>query len=131
MAHSYSHLYGIACTGLRFFTVYGPWGRPDMAPMIFADAIINKKILKVFNHGKMSRSFTFIDDVIDILIRLIQKPAIPDENFDSKKPSSATSWCSHRIFNCRLIATRFNGINNIVNICVVSKHVSIIKNFDW
>ena len=99
MAHSYSHLYGIPCIGMRFFTVYGPWGRPDMAPMIFTDAIINKKILKIYNYGNMSRSFTFIDDVIDILIRLIQKPAIPDENFDPKKPSSSTSWCSHRIFN--------------------------------
>ena len=99
MAHSYSHLYGIACTGMRFFTVYGPWGRPDMAPMIFADAIINRKSLKIFNYGNMSRSFTFIDDVIDILMRLIKKPAIPDENFDSKKPNLATSWCSNRIFN--------------------------------
>ena len=99
MAHSYSHLYGISCTGMRFFTVYGPWGRPDMAPMIFADAIINKKTLKIFNYGNMSRSFTFIDDVVEILMRLIQKPAIPDESFDSKKPNSATSWCPHRIFN--------------------------------
>ena len=99
MAHSYSHLYGISCTGMRFFTVYGPWGRPDMAPMIFADAIIKKKTLKIFNYGNMSRSFTFIDDVIEILMRLIKKPAIPDESFDSKKPNSATSWCSNRIFN--------------------------------
>ena len=99
MAHSYSHLYGISCTGIRFFTVYGPWGRPDMAPMIFADAIINKKTLKIFNYGNMSRSFTYIDDVIDILIRLIQKPAIADKYFNSKEPNAATSWCSHRIFN--------------------------------
>ena len=70
-----------------------------MAPMIFADAIINKKTLKIFNYGNMSRSFTFIDDVVEILMRLIQKPAIPDESFDSKKPNSATSWCPHRIFN--------------------------------
>ena len=99
MAHSYSHLYGISCTGIRFFTVFGPWGRPDMAPMIFADAIINRKTLKIFNYGKMTRSFTFIDDAIEILIKLIQKPAIPDKNFDSKKPNSATSWCSNRILN--------------------------------
>ncbi len=99
MAHSYSHLYGISCTGMRFFTVYGPWGRPDMSPMIFADAITNKKTLKIFNYGNMSRSFTFIDDVIEILIQLIQKPAMPDEGFNPKKPNSATSWCSHRIFN--------------------------------
>ena len=70
-----------------------------MAPMIFADAIMKKKTLKIFNYGNMSRSFTFIDDVIEILMRLIKKPAIPDESFDSKKPNSATSWCSNRIFN--------------------------------
>ena len=70
-----------------------------MAPMIFADSIFNKKSLKIFNYGNMARSFTFIDDVIEILMRLIKKPAIPDENFDSKKPNLATSWCSNRIFN--------------------------------
>jgi len=99
MAHSYSHLYKISCTGLRFFTVYGPWGRPDMAPMLFTDAIINKKILKIFNYGNMSRSFTFIDDVTNLLIKLIQKPAVPDQKFDSKKPNSSSSWCPHRILN--------------------------------
>ena len=75
MAHSYSHLYSIPSTGLRFFTVYGPWGRPDMAPMIFADAIINEKPIKVFNNGNLSRSFTFIDDVVEIIMKLINKPA--------------------------------------------------------
>ena len=99
MAHSYSHLYGISCTGLRFFTVYGPWGRPDMAPMIFADAIINKKILRIFNYGKMSRSFTFIDDVIEIIIKLINKPATPNDSFNSKEPLPSSSWSAHRIFN--------------------------------
>ena len=99
MAHSYSHLYGISCTGMRFFTVYGPMGRPDMAPMIFVDAIINRKTLKIFNFGNMSRSFTYIDDVVDILIRLIQKPATKDKLFDSKQPNSSSSWCPNRIFN--------------------------------
>ena len=99
MAHSYSNLYGLSCTGLRFFTVYGPFGRPDMAPMIFADAIMNKKPLKIFNKGKMSRSFTFIDDVIEILIKLIHKPASPDRFFNTNSPNSSKSWCSHRIFN--------------------------------
>ena len=99
MAHSYSNLYGISCTGLRFFTVYGPWGRPDMAPMIFADAIINKKPLKIFNYGKMSRSFTFINDVIEILIKLIKKPATPNKLFNTKEPLPSSSWCPHRIFN--------------------------------
>ena len=99
MAHSYSHLYGIPCTGLRFFTVYGPWGRPDMAPMIFADAIIKEKPIKIFNYGNMSRSFTFIDDVIEVIIRLIYKPAIPDKSFNTYKPKTSTSWSPHMIFN--------------------------------
>ena len=99
MAHSYSHLYGLPCTGLRFFTVYGPWGRPDMAPMIFANAIMNKNPLKIFNYGNMSRSFTFIDDVIEILMKFLDKPAIADKSFNTINPNSATSWVPYRIFN--------------------------------
>ena len=98
-AHTYSHLYNIPSTGMRFFTVYGPWGRPDMAPMIFANSIISKKAIKVFNFGKMSRSFTYIDDVIESITRLINKPAIPDKDFDRNNPNPSTSWCPHRIFN--------------------------------
>lgn len=75
MAHTYSHLYGIQTTGLRFFTVYGPWGRPDMAPMLFADAILNDRAIKVFNHGKMSRDFTYIDDIVDGVIKVIDSPS--------------------------------------------------------
>lgn len=75
MAHTYAHLYGLKATGLRFFTVYGPWGRPDMAPMLFANAILHNKPIKVFNHGEMSRDFTYIDDVIDGLIKVINKPS--------------------------------------------------------
>ncbi|QFR42542.1 NAD-dependent epimerase [Sulfurimonas xiamenensis] len=75
MAHTYSHLYGIQTTGLRFFTVYGPWGRPDMAPMLFADAISNDRAIKVFNHGKMSRDFTYIDDIVDGVIKVIDNPS--------------------------------------------------------
>ncbi len=99
MAHVYSHLYNISATGLRFFTVYGPWGRPDMAPMIFADAILRKKPLKIYNHGEMSRSFTYIDDVIEIVIKLINKPALPNKFFNTNEPNCSDSWCSHRIFN--------------------------------
>ncbi len=77
MAHAYSHLYGIAATGLRFFTVYGEWGRPDMAPMLFADAILHDKPIKVFNHGDMSRDFTYIDDIIDGIVKVIDNPAKP------------------------------------------------------
>lgn len=74
MAHTYSHLYGISTTGLRFFTVYGPWGRPDMAPMLFTDAILNNRAIKVFNHGDMSRDFTYIDDIVDGCIKVIDNP---------------------------------------------------------
>jgi UDP-glucuronate 4-epimerase len=75
MAHTYSHLYGIQATGLRFFTVYGPWGRPDMAPMLFADAIIHDRPIKVFNHGKMSRDFTYVDDIVNGVIKVIDHPS--------------------------------------------------------
>jgi len=75
MAHTYSHLYGIQTTGLRFFTVYGPWGRPDMAPMLFADAISSDRAIKVFNHGKMSRDFTYIDDIVDGIVKVIDNPS--------------------------------------------------------
>ena len=99
MAHTYSHLYNIPSTGLRFFTVYGPWGRPDMAPMIFAEAIISRKPIKVFNQGNMSRSFTYINDVIEIMYNLINKPATSNSNFDRNNPEPSTSWNNHRIFN--------------------------------
>ena len=99
IAHSYSHLFGLSCIGLRLFTVYGPWGRPDMAPMIFANSIINKKPITLFNFGKMSRSFTYIDDVTEILLKLMKKEIVPDKFFDSEKPNAASSWCPHRILN--------------------------------
>ena len=75
MAHTYSHLYNIQTTGLRFFTVYGPWGRPDMAPMLFTDAILNDRAIKVFNHGKMSRDFTYVDDIVDGIVKVINNPS--------------------------------------------------------
>ena len=78
MAHTYSHLYGIPTTGLRFFTVYGPWGRPDMSPILFADAILNNRPIKVFNHGDMMRDFTYIDDIVEGVVRTIDKPATPE-----------------------------------------------------
>ena len=99
MAHVYSHLYNISATGLRFFTVYGPWGRPDMAPMIFANAILQKKTLKIYNYGEMSRSFTYIDDVVEVILKLIKKPASIDKFFNPKNPNPSSSWCPHRIFN--------------------------------
>ena len=99
IAHSYSHLYDIPATGLRFFTVYGPWGRPDMAPMLFAKSILKNEPIKIFNHGNMKRDFTFIDDVVEALYRCMIKPAKPNLNFNILEPDPSTSFCSHRIFN--------------------------------
>lgn len=99
MAHSYSHLYGLPCTGLRFFTVYGPWGRPDMAPMLFAKAILAGEPINVFNNGNMERDFTFIDDIVEGVARVVQKPAEPDFNWDSESPDTATSYCPYRVYN--------------------------------
>ena len=99
MAHSYSHLYGIPCTGLRFFTVYGPWGRPDMAPMIFAKSILSKQPIKVFNFGKMKRDFTYIDDIVEGLFRCCYKPATVNEKFNALNPDKSSSFAPYRIFN--------------------------------
>lgn len=99
MAHSYSHLYGIPTTGLRFFTVYGPWGRPDMAYFSFARDILQGKPIKVFNHGKMKRDFTYIDDIIDGIVRLVDSKPEPDLNWSGKEPDPATSYAPYRIYN--------------------------------
>ncbi len=100
MAHSYSHLFNIPCTGLRFFTVYGPWGRPDMAPMIFTKAILNSEPLKVFNFGKMKRDFTYIDDITEGVIKCIFNLPKVDKNFDKLKPDPSKSYSApYRIFN--------------------------------
>ena len=99
LAHSYSHLYSIPATGLRFFTVYGPWGRPDMALFLFTKSILNGESIKVFNHGEMTRDFTYIDDVVESIIRLIKKPPKPDKSFNSLYPMADKSWAPHRIFN--------------------------------
>jgi UDP-glucuronate 4-epimerase len=99
MAHSYSHLYGICTTGLRFFTVYGPWGRPDMAPMLFADAILNDREIKVFNNGNMSRDFTYIDDIVDGIIKVIDNPAKSSIDFDAKNPNPSISSAPYKIYN--------------------------------
>jgi UDP-glucuronate 4-epimerase len=99
MAHTYSHLYGLPATGLRFFTVYGPWGRPDMAPMLFARAILAGEPIRVFNHGRMERDFTYIDDIVEGVIRCLDKPATPDPAFAPLEPNPATAVVPHRIFN--------------------------------
>jgi len=99
IAHSYSHLYNIPTTGVRFFTVYGPWGRPDMAPMLFANAISKDKAIKVFNNGNMSRDFTYIDDIVNGLIKIIDNPAKPNENWDPNDPLIDSSSAPYRILN--------------------------------
>jgi UDP-glucuronate 4-epimerase len=99
MAHSYAHLYGIPATGLRFFTVYGPWGRPDMAPMLFARAIRLGETIKVFNHGRHSRSFTFIDDIVEGVVRTLDLPAQPNPAWNGADPDPATSAAPYRIYN--------------------------------
>ena len=99
MAHTYSHLYGLPATGLRFFTVYGPWGRPDMAPMLFARAIMAGDPIKVFNHGRMQRDFTYIDDIVEGVLRCCGKPATPNPDFDPLNPDPATAAAPHRVFN--------------------------------
>ena len=99
MAHTYSHLYGLPATGLRFFTVYGPWGRPDMAPMLFARAILAGTPIKVFNHGKMQRDFTYIDDIVEGVRRCCNKPATVNLDFDPLNPDPSTAAAPHRVFN--------------------------------
>ncbi len=99
MAHTYSHLYNLPTTGLRFFTVYGPWGRPDMALFLFTKAILENKPIKIFNHGDMTRDFTYIDDIVESLIRVIKKIPQSDKNLELKNLSSERSWAPYRIFN--------------------------------
>jgi UDP-glucuronate 4-epimerase len=99
MAHSYAHLYQLSCTGLRFFTAYGPWGRPDMALFKFTKGILAGESIPVFNRGEMTRDFTYIDDVVEGIIRVMDKPAAPDPDFDPKKPTPSTSRAPYRVFN--------------------------------
>lgn len=99
MAHTYAHLYGVPCTGLRFFTVYGPWGRPDMAFFKFTRMMLAGEAIPVFNHGKLSRDFTYIDDIVEGVIRVIDRPATADPGYNSDQPTPATSTAPFRIYN--------------------------------
>ncbi|AND69503.1 NAD dependent epimerase/dehydratase [Dyella thiooxydans] len=99
MAHTYSHLYGLPTTGLRFFTVYGPWGRPDMSPMLFADRISRGEPIDVFNFGNHSRDFTYIDDIVEGVIRTLDHPAQPDPSDDPMQPNPGTSAAPYRVYN--------------------------------
>jgi len=99
IAHSYSHLFNLPTTGMRFFTVYGPWGRPDMALFLFTKAILNGVPINVYNNGDMTRDFTYVDDVVESIFRLLKKPAKKDPDFDNNKPFPNKSWAPYRIFN--------------------------------
>jgi len=99
MAHTYSHLFGLPTTGLRFFTVYGPWGRPDMALFLFTKAILEGRAIDVFNHGQMRRDFTYVDDIAEGVIRVLDRPAEPDPAYDSLRPDPATGSAPFRVFN--------------------------------
>ena len=99
MAHSYAHMFGLPSTGLRFFTVYGPWGRPDMAMWLFADAILKGEPITLFNHGKMKRDFTYVDDIVESITRLVPKVAEPNPDWDGAKPDPGTSRAPYRVYN--------------------------------
>ncbi len=99
MAHTYSHLYRLSATGLRFFTVYGPWGRPDMAMFLFAKAIVEGTPIRLFNHGNMRRDFTFVEDVSEAVVRLVDRPSQGNPNWSSDRPDPATSTAPWRIYN--------------------------------
>jgi len=99
MAHSYSHLYNIPTTGLRFFTVYGPWGRPDMAVFLFTKSILEGKPIDVYNDGKMKRDFTYIDDIVEGVVRVMQKTAVPNPSWSSDKPDPGSSYAPFRLYN--------------------------------
>jgi len=99
MAHTYSHLFRLPTTGLRFFTVYGPWGRPDMALFLFTRAILEGRPIDVFNHGNMVRDFTYIDDIVEGVVRVVDRPAEPSADFDPARPDPATSNAPYHVFN--------------------------------
>ena len=99
MAHSYSYLYKLPCTGLRFFTVYGPWGRPDMALFLFTEAILQGKPIKVFNHGQMRRDFTYIDDIVEGIVRVTQRTATPNPQWNGAAPDPSSSLSPYKLYN--------------------------------
>jgi UDP-glucuronate 4-epimerase len=99
MAHTYSHLYGLPTTGLRFFTVYGPWGRPDMAPMLFARAILAREPIQLFNHGEMRRDFTYVDDIVNGVVRTLDRIPAADPGCERDQLTPGSSWAPFRVFN--------------------------------
>jgi UDP-glucuronate 4-epimerase len=127
MAHTYSHLFDLPTTGLRFFTVYGPWGRPDMALFIFAKAIQEGRPIDVFNHGNMMRDFTYIDDIVEGILRVLDKPAIDNPNFNPANPDPATSNAPYRVFN--IGNNRPTQLIDYINALEDSMGKKAIKNF--
>ena len=117
MAHTYSSLYSLPCTGIRFFTVYGPLGRPDMALFLFTRAILENKPIDVFNHGRMKRDFTYIDDIVEGVVRLIDRVSEPDPGWSGEDPDSATSYAPYRLYNI--------GNNNPVEL---TKFIAVLEN---
>ncbi|MEM7070704.1 MAG: NAD-dependent epimerase/dehydratase family protein, partial [Pseudomonadota bacterium] len=117
MAHAYSHLFDLPCTGLRFFTVYGPWGRPDMALFIFSKSILENQPIQVFNHGQMRRDFTYIDDIVNGIYKVMLKPATKNLNWDGNKPDPATSKSAFKLYNI--------GNNKPVELCYA---ISVLEN---
>ena len=99
MAHTYSHLFSLPTTGLRFFTVYGPWGRPDMALFLFTKAILNNEPINVFNHGKMERDFTYVGDIVEGIVRVIDNPPTGNKDWSGKKPMPNSSKAPYKIYN--------------------------------
>ena len=99
MAHSYSHLYGLPTTGLRYFTVYGPWGRPDMSAWLFTSAILEGRPIDVFNHGKMRRDFTYIDDIAEGSVRVLDQIAAPAPDYNNDQPDPSCSYAPFRVYN--------------------------------
>lgn len=116
MAHNYAHLFNIPCTGLRFFTVYGPWGRPDMALFLFTRKILAGEPIDVFNHGNHTRDFTYVDDIVEGVIRTLDKPATPDATWNSDAPDPATSSAPYRLYNI--------GSNNPVHL---SRYIEVLE----
>jgi UDP-glucuronate 4-epimerase len=127
MAHSYSHLFQIPTTGMRFFTVYGPWGRPDMALFLFTKAILNKDSINVFNNGNMIRDFTYIDDIIESIFRLITKPPVANLNWDSDNPKISNSSAPYSLYNIGNSSPQ--KLNNYIEAIEKALGQNAIKNY--
>ena len=127
MAHTYSHLFGLPTTGLRFFTVYGPWGRPDMALFLFTKAILEGRAIDVYNHGEMTRDFTFIDDIVEGVIRVNDKTAFASKKFDSLNPDPGSSMAPYRVFN--IGNSRPTPLMDYINAIETSLGIEAEKNF--